>query len=90
MDIFVYILFSIKDDDRFEFGFASDLETRIKAHNQGLSPLTKNFRPWKLFATKKVETRSQAAIMVKDLRRMKSKDGMVIYMLQNDFVVSKE
>ena len=44
---YVYILWS-KKSKNFYFGYTTDLKKRFEEHNEGLSPATKPFRPWKL------------------------------------------
>ena len=90
METIVYIFFSLHNDNRFEFGHANNVEQRLLAHNKGLSPFTKPFRPWKVLATKQMKTKGEAVTLVKELRKFKSKESMLICMLQNKFVISKE
>lgn len=44
---FVYILKSAKHNQVYT-GFTKDIETRLKDHNEGKSPHTSKYRPWKL------------------------------------------
>jgi putative endonuclease len=44
---YVYVLLSQKDD-KFYIGFTSDLERRLKEHNDGKAQSTKSRRPLKL------------------------------------------
>jgi putative endonuclease len=44
---FVYVLQSAKDD-QFYTGYTSNLDKRIKAHNDGMVQSTKHRRPFKL------------------------------------------
>jgi predicted GIY-YIG superfamily endonuclease len=45
----VYVLQSLSDPDRIYVGFSAvDVETRLKRHNQGSTPATHRYRPWKL------------------------------------------
>jgi predicted GIY-YIG superfamily endonuclease len=45
---YTYILQSEKTPDRFYIGFTEDLESRMKAHNQGKDPHTSKYKPWRL------------------------------------------
>jgi len=58
---YVYILKSQKNEKLYK-GFTNDLKKRIKDHNFGRSPFTKNNRPWKLIYY-------EAFISEKDARR---------------------
>ncbi len=44
---YVYILQSEKNGNLY-VGFTTDLERRIKEHNQGLTTSTKPYMPWKI------------------------------------------
>jgi len=44
---YVYVLESEKNKDLYK-GFTSDVNVRLKQHNDGLTEATKNHRPWKL------------------------------------------
>lgn len=45
---YVYILRSIHSLDQTYVGYTSDLKARFKAHNEGLSPHTNQYKPWAL------------------------------------------
>lgn len=45
---YVYILQSEKFEDQFYYGSTSDLHNRLKSHNNGQSPHTSKFKPWKV------------------------------------------
>ncbi|MCK6418375.1 MAG: GIY-YIG nuclease family protein [Alphaproteobacteria bacterium] len=45
---YVYILQSLKEEERFYTGSTVDLKRRLEEHNQGLSIHTNKFKPWKL------------------------------------------
>jgi putative endonuclease len=53
---YVYIIQSQKDGKLYK-GFTSNLEKRIKAHNQGEVKLTRNRRPFKLVYQEKYESK---------------------------------
>jgi len=63
MDFCVYMLQS-EQDQRFYFGQTTNLNQRLEKHNNGYSIYTKNFRPWKPFAYKEVNSRTEAVILV--------------------------
>lgn len=74
-------------DGSFHFGQTHDLEMTLLAHNKGNSAFTKKLIPWELIASKNVETRSDALKMEQELRRKKSKNDVLQYMLYNDFEI---
>jgi predicted GIY-YIG superfamily endonuclease len=47
----VYILVSTVHRDRYYTGLTSDVQSRLAAHNAGLSTHTANGRPWRLVTT---------------------------------------
>jgi len=55
----VYILQSQKTN-KYYIGQTSDINDRIKRHNDGRVKSTKNFRPWKLVHMEKLNDRSDA------------------------------
>lgn len=84
MEIFVFILIS-SVDGRLFFGESTNINKTILAHNKGLSAFTKKFAPWELLAKKLVKTRSEAKAMELELRRMKSKEEVLKFMLYQEF-----
>jgi putative endonuclease len=56
---YTYILISEKDQKRY-IGSTSDIEKRIKEHNQGIVKSTKNRRPLKLIHTEEFNTKKEA------------------------------
>jgi len=55
----VYILQSQKNN-KYYIGQTSNIDDRLKYHNNGLVKSTKNFRPWNLIHSENFETRSEA------------------------------
>ena len=56
---YVYILKS-ENHWRFYVGMTSNIEKRVKEHNNGYTKSTKGYRPWKLFFYEEFETRIEA------------------------------
>ena len=50
MYYYVYILKSINFPDKNYVGITKDLQARVDKHNEGGSPYTTKFKPWKLKA----------------------------------------
>ena len=73
-----YVIYAIKSsfDDRIYVGFTSDLEKRIKEHNQGRTRSTKEFRPWVLIYRETVETRIEARAREKYLKSGCGKENL--------------
>jgi putative endonuclease len=69
----VYILYSIKFD-RFYKGQTSDLNRRLKEHNNAEEKSTANYVPWQLVWFKNVETRTEALILEKKLKNITGKN----------------
>lgn len=46
--VYVYILHSENDSERFYSGFTDDLEGRLRTHNQGKCKYTSTHIPWKI------------------------------------------
>jgi putative endonuclease len=59
MSFIVYILFSEKFNKHYT-GFTSNLELRLKSHNEFGNDWTAKYRPWKLVYTKEIETKKEA------------------------------
>ncbi|MBT8370807.1 MAG: GIY-YIG nuclease family protein [Deltaproteobacteria bacterium] len=45
---YVYLIKSASHPDQKYIGITSDLKERLKTHNEGRSPHTSKFKPWKL------------------------------------------
>jgi predicted GIY-YIG superfamily endonuclease len=45
---YVYMLQSVEFPDRFYMGATLDMKRRFREHNDGFSPHTKKFAPWRL------------------------------------------
>ena len=68
----VYILYS-SQIDRYYVGHTQDIEDRLMRHNSGRSLSTKKGKPWVLMYTESLETRSEAMIREKAIKKMKSR-----------------
>ncbi len=68
----VYILFSEKRS-RYYVGQTTDIEKRLKRHNQGLVRFTKSGTPWKIVLQTEVSNRSEALILEKKIKKRRAK-----------------
>jgi putative endonuclease len=65
---YVYLIQSILYPDRKYIGVTQDLKTRLKSHNEGQSPHTSNFKPWKLVTYIAFSNESKAVAFEKYLK----------------------
>jgi putative endonuclease len=73
MRFVVYILKS-EVSDRFYVGQTSDIESRLKRHNEGhANKFTLRFRPWTIFHLIECTSREQAKKIEAHIKRAKSK-----------------
>ena len=64
----VYVLYS-KQHDKLYIGFTSNLEARLKSHNElGKKGFTVRYRPWKLIHTETFENKTDAMRREKQLK----------------------
>ncbi|MCF8229893.1 MAG: GIY-YIG nuclease family protein [Bacteroidales bacterium] len=56
---YIYALESLQDG-RVYVGFTSDVNRRIREHNNGKTKSTKGYRPWRLFFKKLAGSRLEA------------------------------
>ena len=73
MPYYLYILKS-STTGKLYTGSTQNLEARLKAHNDGLSPYTKGRGPWELLYSEELSTRSEAMKREKFLKTGKGKD----------------
>jgi len=73
MAYYIYILKSSTTGKRYT-GSTQNLEARLKAHNDGLSPYTKGRGPWELIYSEEFPTRSEAMKREKFLKTGKGRD----------------
>ena len=78
MSYCVYILYSISVD-RYYVGQTSNLEDRLKRHNQGRSKYTKSGIPWTLKYKESFGTRSEAKAREKKFKSAESRDQLRSY-----------
>ena len=73
MAYYIYILKS-STTGKLYTGSTQNLEARLKAHNDGLSPYTKGRGPWELMYSEEYPTRSEAMKREKFLKTGKGRD----------------
>ena len=67
MKFIVYILFSERLNKHYT-GFTSNIEERLKSHNELGKDWTARYRPWKLIYTQDFETKTEALVFEKWLK----------------------
>jgi putative endonuclease len=72
----VYILRSEKDHS-FYIGHTSNLQDRLKRHNEGRSKYTKSRGPWTLVYSEKLESRSAASRREMELKALKNREHIL-------------
>ena len=82
MNYFVYILLSEKSGIYYK-GQTNSLSARLEKHNRGYEKSTKAHRPWILVFCTEVNTRSEAVIMERKLKNLKSKERLEEWMKKN-------
>jgi putative endonuclease len=80
MAYFVYILRNT--EGRFYIGQTSDLELRLRQHNEGKVFWTKSRGPWQFIHAETFNTRSAAVTQEKRLKALKSKKALLDYVAQ--------
>jgi putative endonuclease len=68
----VYILYS-SNVDQYYVGHTQNIDDRLSRHNSGRSLSTKKGKPWNLVYTETFETRSEAMLREKAIKKMKSR-----------------
>jgi putative endonuclease len=74
----LYILYSEKTQ-KFYTGHTNDFERRIIEHNSGQNKSTKSGSPWEIVYRKEYETKSEAARIESKIKKMKSKDYIILF-----------
>ncbi len=64
---YVYALKSV-EYNRIYIGLTVNLDARIKEHNRGKTKSTKHYKPWQLFYSEKLYSRSNARAREKELK----------------------
>ena len=77
----VYILYS-SNVDQYYVGHTQNMEDRLSRHNSGRSLSTKKGKPWNLVYTETFETRSEAMLREKAIKKMKSRTYLEL-LIQN-------
>ncbi len=72
MPYFTYILYS-ESKDRYYIGSCEDVLIRLKRHNDGATPSTKSYRPWRIVWTEQYESKTDAIKKELFIKRMKSR-----------------
>jgi putative endonuclease len=73
MKYFIYILQSEKDGTYY-IGHTSNLEARIRRHNQGGSAYTKSKAPWKLLYEEDLNSKAEAMNREREIKGKKSRE----------------
>ena len=89
MEYYTYILQSEKDH-RFYKGQTQNLKKRLEYHNSGKAKYTKNYCPWKLFAYKVCDSRSEAVKMERMLKNLHSKEKLMYFLNRHNFTFVNE
>ena len=80
MAYFIYILRNT--EGRLYIGQTSDLELRLRRHNEGKVFWTKSRGPWQLIHSENFTTRSAALTQERRLKALKSKKALLDYIAQ--------
>ena len=65
---YVYLLRSIEFPEQTYIGYTTDLKARLKKHNEGGSPHTAKYRPWKIVSYHAFEEKQRAIEFEKYLK----------------------
>ena len=65
---YVYLLQSVPYPQQKYIGLTSDLKSRLKAHNEGRSPHTSKYKPWKLITYVAFSDPDRAAVFERYLK----------------------
>jgi putative endonuclease len=80
---YVYILKSVTSG-RLYIGQTNDPEKRLKDHNRGASPYTKNNGPWKRIYLIECQTKADALALEKKLKAWKNPLRILAWINNND------
>ncbi len=73
MVYFVYILQSERDGSYY-IGHTSNVEARLKRHNEGRSPYTRGKLPWKLVYHETLNSKSEAVKREGEIKSKKNRE----------------
>jgi putative endonuclease len=79
---FVYIIYS-NSSDRYYTGYCSNIENRQEKHNLGATPSTRPYRPWKLVYLEEYESKREAILREKEIKKQKSRKYIESLIAQN-------
>jgi putative endonuclease len=79
MDYYVYMLQSQFDGTYYK-GFTTDYTRRLEEHNSGGSRYTSGKKPWKLIYVEKCQSKREALVREKSLKRSNSNN--IIWLIQ--------
>ena len=82
----VYILYS-EVFDKYYSGQSSDRLARLDTHNKGQNKSTKRYVPWRIFAYKELDSRSEAMVMERKLKNLRSLSKMMDFIQRNAFII---
>jgi putative endonuclease len=71
-------------------GQTQNLEMRLVKHNRGLSSYTRSYKPWNLVWYKQFDTRSEAFKLEQELKKIKSRLGIIKFITENPCVEGSE
>jgi len=81
---FTYILQSMKDFS-FYIGQCDDLDWRVSKHNDGQGTYTSSKLPWRLVYFEMFDSRSEALMREKHIKRMKSRKYIIDLIANRQF-----
>ena len=84
MYYYVYIIQSEVDQSLY-IGQTQDLIKRLFKHNRGYSIYTRQLRPWKLYAYKRVNLRKEAMKLERKLKNLKTRERIIEFAINNRF-----
>ena len=82
----VYILYS-EVFDKYYSGQSSDRLARLDTHNKGQNNSTKRYMPWRVFAYQELDSRTEAMVMERKLKNLRSLSKMMDFIKSNEFII---
>jgi putative endonuclease len=71
----IYILYSHKID-KYYIGYSSDVDQRLRKHNNASRGFTNTDRPWILVYTEEYETKQEAAARERQIKNWKNRSRL--------------